>query len=74
MQFDRALDDVDGAVHAGTEAARLRQQDFGVGGGNGLAHQRTPSSATSTRKLTPASGWLKSNSADSSLISFRTPE
>ncbi|MNV28603.1 hypothetical protein D3C71_1198000 [compost metagenome] len=74
MQFDRALDDVDGAVHAGTEAARLGQHDFGVGGGNGLAHQRTPSSATSSCKRTPASGWLKSNSADSSLISFSTPE
>ena len=74
VQLERALDDVDGAIDAGTEAARLRQQDFGAGGGDSLAHQRTPSSATSTRKLMPASGWLKSNNADSSLISFRTPE
>ncbi|MCY1373797.1 hypothetical protein D9M69_610910 [compost metagenome] len=74
MQFERALDDIDGAIHARAEAARLRQQDFGVGSGYGLAHQSTPRSATSTRRLMPASGWLKSNSADSSLISFRTPE
>ena len=53
---ERALDDVDGAIDAGTEAARLRQQDFGVGGGDDLAHQRTPNSATSTRNRTPASG------------------
>ena len=28
---ERALDDLDGAVHAGTKAARLGQQDFGMG-------------------------------------------
>ena len=74
MQFQRALDDVDGAIHPGTEAARLRQHDLGAGGGNGLAHHSTPNSATSTRRRTPAEGWLKSNRADSSLISLSTPE
>lgn len=74
MQLERALDDVDGAIHAGTEATRLRQQDLGIGGGHFSGHHSTPRMATSTRKAVPASGWLKSNIAQSALISFSTPE
>lgn len=78
--LQRALDDLDRAIHAGAEAARLRQQDFGVGLGHGFdggvhgcVHHRIPISWTSNRMVCPASGWLKSNSAAVSPISFSTP-
>src|SRR5690606_26251123 len=74
VQFERALDDVDGAVDAGTEAARLGQHDLGVGGGDVVGHYRTPRISTSTRSAVPASGWLKSNSAQSGVICLSTPE
>jgi len=62
---ERALDDLDGAIHAGTETARLGQQH--------LADHSTPSSLTSKRTGRPASGWLKSSSSHSSAHSRTTP-
>ena len=66
----RALDDLDGPVHAGTEAARFGQHHFvdvHVG------HHSTPISCTSKLTAWPASGWLKSNSSQSSPSSRTTP-
>ncbi|MCC3263436.1 hypothetical protein LLE87_35270, partial [Paenibacillus polymyxa] len=63
MQFDGPLEDIDGAIHACTEAARLRQQNFGVGGGDSLAHQSTPGN----------SGVLKEINDDSALFDFNHP-
>ncbi|MCE3269673.1 MAG: hypothetical protein K0S57_70 [Ramlibacter sp.] len=61
--LEGALHDVDGAVHAGAEAARFGQQDL-LGG-----HQSTPITCTSKVTGWPASGWLKSNSTASGLPS-----
>ncbi len=55
---ERALDDLDRAVHARAEAARLREQ---------------PRMRTSNRIGWPASGWLKSSSAPASSTSLTTP-
>src|SRR5690606_10055542 len=74
VQLERAFDDIDGAVDAGTEAARLRQDDFGVGRGDRLVHSTTPRMWTSTRSAVPASGWLKSNKAQSGSSCLSTPE
>jgi hypothetical protein len=59
--LQRALDDLDGAVDAGAEAARLREQDF-LGC---RPRHRTPIRWTSKVTGCPASGWLKSNSTAS---------
>lgn len=75
-----ALDDLDRAIDACAEAARLREQDFRIGG-DGLSGQdvggahdyRIPMIFTSNVSAWPASGWLKSNSAEVSPISFSTP-
>src|SRR5690606_1330036 len=74
-QFERTFDNIDCAVHTGTEAARLGQQDLGAAlRGKTFRHQRTPNNETSTRRSMPASGWLKSKRARSSSSSFNTPE
>src|SRR5690606_4939101 len=75
-QLERPLDDVDGAIDAGAETARLSQNDFGAFTDAGCtgAHHRTPSKETSTLRSMPASGWLKSNKARSSSYSLSTPE
>ncbi len=75
VQLDRAFDDLDSPIDAGTEPARLRQQDLGFGKGrirDGRSLQN-PMIFTSNASAWPASGWLKSNRADVSLTSFRTP-
>ena len=75
VQLDRALDDFDGPIDAGTEPARLRQQDLGFGKSRIRdAHvYRIPMIFTSNASAWPASGWLKSNRADVSPTSFSTP-
>ena len=73
-QLDRALDDFDRAIDARAKAARLREQDFDIGEGVSEAHgYRIPMIFTSNASAWPASGWLKSNSADVSPTSFSTP-
>ena len=68
----RALDDLDRAIHAGAKAARLRQHDF-LETHVGTVLHSTPISWTSKRTGRPASGWLKSISSDSSPTSRTTP-
>jgi hypothetical protein len=48
--FQRALDDLDRAIDARAETARLGEQGFGAG------HQRIPRMRTSKRSRWPASG------------------
>src|SRR5690606_2887482 len=75
-----ALDDLDCALDAGAEAARVGQQDFLVAHGGGSlscavrSAQTTPMTSTSKWMCLPASGWLKSISADLSSISRTSPE
>ena len=44
VQLERALDDVDGAVHAGAEAARLGEEQLGIpdAAGTGLSFMASP--------------------------------
>ena len=56
-----AFGNIDGAVDASAEAARLGQQDFR----GALRHHSTPITCTSKVTGWPASGWLKSNSTAS---------
>jgi hypothetical protein len=74
-----ALDDLDRALDAGAEATRIGEQDllvvhlsslWGVAGGV----QEIPITSTSKRMALPASGWLKSISADCASISRTRPE
>ena len=67
---ERALDDLDRAIDAGAEAARLGEQDVID---TGVTHHSTPMSWTSKVSGWPASGWLKSNSSQSSPTSRTTP-
>ena len=62
--LERALDDLDRAVDAGAEAARLGQDH--------LLHHSTPIRSTSKRTGWPASGWLKSNSTAPSSRTWST--
>src|SRR6185369_190909 len=63
---ERALDDLDRAIDAGAEAARLGEDDF-------LQHYRTPISFTSNVTARPASGWLKSKTSASPSMPRTTP-
>ena len=69
----RALDDLDRAIDAGAEAARLGEDDFFEHHGRSGGHYRTPISLTSNVTARPASGWLKSKTSASSSTSRTTP-
>src|SRR5690606_14426184 len=81
VDFQCALDDLDGPVHAGAETARLCQDDLGAGSlatgrrrhGAVLDHS-TPRILTSTCRSRPARGWLTSNRAASSRRVLSTPD
>src|SRR5690606_10816854 len=76
MQLQRTLNDVDGPVYPRAKATRLRQYDFHHRFVISLvrSHYNTPSMDTSSFRSAPDSGWLKSNSAQSSPSSRNTPE
>ena len=68
--LERPLDDLDGPIDSGTEAAGIGEQDGG-GGVHGI--QLMPMMCTSSRTVLPASGWLKSTTPYSSVSSRTSP-
>ena len=64
VQRQRPLDDLDGALDAGAEAAGIGEQNV---------HHRMPITSTSNRMALPARGWLKSISASVPLSSRTRP-
>src|ERR1700710_312500 len=73
-QRDGPLHDLDCTIDTGTEAAWLSEENFDIEKGVSGAHgYRIPMIFTSNASAWPASGWLKSNSAEVSPTSLSTP-